>query len=655
MGIRIRPASGLTVVLLAALALQVISVISVPVARGISLGSVNNMQYGVLGYCDTAADTCTYSGIGYDNDIINADEDDFKMSSSARHTLSTLLITHIVAAGLTLLLLVFTVIAHFHAPANSSKYLIVMILLTIPTFLVSLLAFLVDLLLFLPHLNWGAWIMVGATALILFYFILLLVMKRALAKKKAHKRALKDTSDLENLNENNFFGNDMAYGGDNSLSYNPVSHEMSKYEPVVVTESIGGHENTSFKDTNEKAGVPHTASPFEAASAPLVYNRYQHTPSPSDHFRNTNTIDRKGTASPYQHYDSRTNLTIPSYESQPPLDNSNPIDNTTNNNNQNDLKTNRLVAGTYDDIDNPSLLHNDTYSEFGVDVVPLPKIQNVHTMNAGGNLSFGQPDNSNEQLSQKQRTGGYSYLPNDNNYAGKNFLDNGHAKNNVSSMPSGPASTAAARPAMNQPYYAGNTDRSNHNNYNGGNGSSANLLENTSSTVPSHSHPYSSYESQSNEYQPPVPKWSQQQPQPQRMSSSGPPAQNYPPTTAFKDQHLSLRQDHLNMEDNGNNFYSNTRPQSPPSQKPQMHQPRQQQQQQQQQQNFYQPPPPQPAEIFSPARHKSPQATDLMLNNNPDFELPSKRNLPAKRNKPPSTLRPGFGNLDGPYGASRGF
>ncbi|KAF5104878.1 hypothetical protein DV451_000271 [Geotrichum candidum] len=559
MGIRIRPASGLTVVLLAALALQVISVISVPVARGISLGSVNNMQYGVLGYCDTAADTCTYSGIGYDNDIINADEDDFKMSSSARHTLSTLLITHIVAAGLTLLLLVFTVIAHFHAPANSSKYLIVMILLTIPTFLVSLLAFLVDLLLFLPHLNWGAWIMVGATALISFYFILLLVMKRALAKKKAHKRALKDTSDLENLNENNFFGNDMAYGGDNSLSYNPVSHEMSKYEPVVVTESIGGHENTSFKDTNEKAGVPHTASPFEAASAPLVYNRYQHTPSPSDHFRNTNTIDRKGTASPYQHYDSRTNLTIPSYESQPPLDNSNPIDNTTNNNNQNDLKTNRLVAGTYDDIDNPSLLHNDTYN------------------------------------------------------------------------------------------------RSNHNNYNGGNGSSANLLENTSSTVPSHSHPYSSYESQSNEYQPPVPKWSQQQPQPQRMSSSGPPAQNYPPTTAFKDQHLSLRQDHLNMEDNGNNFYSNTQPQSPPSQKPQMHQPRQQQQQQQQQQNFYQPPPPQPAEIFSPARHKSPQATDLMLNNNPDFELPSKRNLPAKRNKPPSTLRPGFGNLDGPYGASRGF
>ncbi|KAF5108730.1 hypothetical protein DV453_002121 [Geotrichum candidum] len=481
------------------------------------------------------------------------------MSSSARHTLSTLLITHIVAAGLTLLLLVFTVIAHFHAPANSSKYLIVMILLTIPTFLVSLLAFLVDLLLFLPHLNWGAWIMVGATALISFYFILLLVMKRALAKKKAHKRALKDTSDLENLNENNFFGNDMAYGGDNSLSYNPVSHEMSKYEPVVVTESIGGHENTSFKDTNEKAGVPHTASPFEAASAPLVYNRYQHTPSPSDHFRNTNTIDRKGTASPYQHYDSRTNLTIPSYESQPPLDNSNPIDNTTNNNNQNDLKTNRLVAGTYDDIDNPSLLHNDTYN------------------------------------------------------------------------------------------------RSNHNNYNGGNGSSANLLENTSSTVPSHSHPYSSYESQSNEYQPPVPKWSQQQPQPQRMSSSGPPAQNYPPTTAFKDQHLSLRQDHLNMEDNGNNFYSNTQPQSPPSQKPQMHQPRQQQQQQQQQQNFYQPPPPQPAEIFSPARHKSPQATDLMLNNNPDFELPSKRNLPAKRNKPPSTLRPGFGNLDGPYGASRGF
>jgi hypothetical protein len=655
MGIRIRPASALTVVLTIAFAFQLIAVLSVPVTRAISLSSLNDIQYGVLGYCDTATNTCSSVGIGYDSDIINAAENDFKLPSTARHTLSNLLIAHIVAAGLTLFLLVLTVFAHFHATANSSKYLLTMIILAIPTFLVSLLAFLVDLLLFLPHLNWGAWILVAATALILFYFILLLVMKQALSNKKARKQALKNSSDLENLNENNFFGSGMAYGGDNGLSYNPISHEINKYDPVVVTQSIGAHDDNSFKDINEKTGITHTASPFDAASTPLVYNRYQHTPSPSDHFRNVNSIERKSTASPYQHFDSRTNLTTPSYENQQSLDNNKAIDHTSNSNNENDVKNNHLVAGTYDGVDNASLLHNDSYSQFGVEVVPLPKIQNLHAINAAGNSSSRQPDNSNEQLSQKQRAGGYSYLPNDNHDAGKKILDNDEANNNNSSrIAGGPASTEASRPVINQTYYANSTDSHNHNSYNHVKGSSANLLE-TSSTVPSHSHPYSAYESQSNEYQPPLPKWRQQQPQ--HLSSPGAPAQIYPPTAVFHSQHQSLRQDYLNVEDNDNSYYSNTRPQSPPLQKPQSQQQQPwQQQQQQQQQNFYQPPPPQPAEIlYNPARRQSPQATDLMLNNNPDFELPSKRKPAAKRYQPPSSLRPGFGNLDGPYGASRGF
>lgn len=638
MGIRIRPASALTVVLVVAFALQLIAVLSAPVTRAISLSSFKNIQYGVLGYCNTKTGSCSSPGIGYNHALIDEATDDFQFSGTLRYTLAKILIAHIVAAGFTLILMIFTVFAHFHAMANSSRYLLVLIILTIPTFLVSLLAFIVDILLFLPHLNWGSWIVLGATVLILFYLVLLLIMKRTLSNKKARKQASKDNSELQNLNENNFFGSGTVYGGENNSSYNSVIHDIGKYEPVVVTKSIGTNENISTTSVNEKQDNTFSAGHYDAASVPLTYNRYLQTPSPSNQFRNLNPMNRANTASPYKHVDLHTSVPNPSYQNQNQqlLEKPSTKDSIAGNNHNNNKfsNTSPVVAGTYEDAENASILQGDSYSEFGVQVVPLPKIQNPEAMRTITESPSKQYDNNDEDLTQNQQAGGYGYLPNNKNDRRNVLSDSGPNNNNSSSNVGGFVGTEMNQPSVDQTYYSSSTNSPNRNNYN--------RLKQVPAAE-SQPHPYSSYLSVNDEYQPPAPKWRQQQ---QNVESTNGPAQVYPPTTIFPRQHQSLRKDYQNNEDS---ITSNTRSISPPLS-------------QQEQQNFYQPrrqQSPQQLGVENPSyqsRRQTPQATDIMLNNNPDFELPNgKKQTANKRRQAPSSLRPGFSNLDGPYGFSRGI
>jgi hypothetical protein len=59
----LRPATPLTVLLLAAFVLLLISVISTPVVKSIPLASFDGVDYGVFGYC--AGNTCSKIEIGY--------------------------------------------------------------------------------------------------------------------------------------------------------------------------------------------------------------------------------------------------------------------------------------------------------------------------------------------------------------------------------------------------------------------------------------------------------------------------------------------------------------------------------------------------------------------------------------------------------------
>jgi hypothetical protein len=61
---RLRPATPLSVVLFAAFALLLVSVLSTPIINGIPLGKFKDFSFGVFGYCEL--DKCSSISIGYD-------------------------------------------------------------------------------------------------------------------------------------------------------------------------------------------------------------------------------------------------------------------------------------------------------------------------------------------------------------------------------------------------------------------------------------------------------------------------------------------------------------------------------------------------------------------------------------------------------------
>lgn len=133
--------------------------------------------------------------------------DDFSLPSSTRTSLSSILIVHPIAALLVLICFSLAVAAHFHAPGHSPRFLLALLILTIPTLLVTLLAFLVDILLFVPHVEWGGWIMLAATILIVASSVVTCAMRRTLVSRKARKKRIAENADMnganyyENLNQ----------------------------------------------------------------------------------------------------------------------------------------------------------------------------------------------------------------------------------------------------------------------------------------------------------------------------------------------------------------------------------------------------------------------------------------------------------------------
>ncbi|KAK9470392.1 SUR7/PalI family-domain-containing protein [Dipodascopsis tothii] len=195
MAISPRASTPLSILLFIALGLQVVSVLSVPVIKGIQLSNYNHVRFGVFGYC--THNTCSGVRIGYPESITSSDSSDFSLPSNARHSLTNLLIVHPIAAGFTLVLLMMSLISHMHGPANSPRYLLAMLIFCFPTFLLSLLAFLVDVLLFIPHIAWGGWIVLAATVIIAVASLILCTMRRSLSTRKAMRKRIFEHGDLE--------------------------------------------------------------------------------------------------------------------------------------------------------------------------------------------------------------------------------------------------------------------------------------------------------------------------------------------------------------------------------------------------------------------------------------------------------------------------
>ncbi|CAK7202504.1 regulator of ime2 [Sporothrix eucalyptigena] len=197
----IRPATPLTVMLFAAFALLLLSVLSTPLIKGIPLGSFEGYSFGVFGFCRPDG-TCSGFELGYDTSSLftSTESATFDLPVSTRTTLSTILVLHPVAAFLTLVMLIMAITAHFHSASHSIRYLLFVFIISIFTFLAALLAFLIDVLLFVPHMAWGTFIVLAAVILIGLSSIVSCAMRRTLVSRKSRQRRIAANAEMSGEN-----------------------------------------------------------------------------------------------------------------------------------------------------------------------------------------------------------------------------------------------------------------------------------------------------------------------------------------------------------------------------------------------------------------------------------------------------------------------
>ncbi|TPX14446.1 uncharacterized protein E0L32_005410 [Thyridium curvatum] len=197
----LRPATPLAVLLGVAFALLLIAVLSTPIIKQIPLGAFHGVTFGVFGVCK-ADGTCSKIEIGYNTgQFLSSDDNaDFNLPPAARNTLSSILVVHPVAALFTLIMFVMSIVAHFHSPSHSIRYLLFLFIVSIFAFLACLLAFLIDVLLFVPHLAWGSYLVLAATILVALSGIISCAMRRTLVSRKTRKKRIAENAEMSGEN-----------------------------------------------------------------------------------------------------------------------------------------------------------------------------------------------------------------------------------------------------------------------------------------------------------------------------------------------------------------------------------------------------------------------------------------------------------------------
>ena len=167
-------------------------------------------------------------------------------------SLSSILIVHPVAALLTLICFLMAAAAHLHGPSHSPRYLIAILVLSIPALLVTLLAFLVDILLFVPHLAWGGWIVLASTILILASGIVTCAMRRTLVSRKERKRRIAENAEM---NGQNFYANQ---------NQNPIPQSLRADSPPPLSSSgaVGQSDKLPSFTTFEKKSTEEDRVPL---------------------------------------------------------------------------------------------------------------------------------------------------------------------------------------------------------------------------------------------------------------------------------------------------------------------------------------------------------------------------------------------------------
>jgi SUR7/PalI family len=349
MNLRTRAATPATVFLLAAFVLLLLSCISVPITKTIALGEFNGVTFGVFGYCIDGS-TCSSVQLGYNPDAAlfqaastsssssssrrrfkrdlpehivrllarqgpppgppGGGNNNFSLPPSARNGLSNILIVHVIAAALTLLALILSIIAHIRSPSHSTRFLLAIFIILILTTLLTLLSFLVDLLVFVPHFAFGTWLVLAATICnavatstfpsgpipytCLTMLVLLCCGRRTLIARKAMRRRIAENAEMSGVNyykeeaAKDFALRDSDPGrvpqyaefevtkpaSPDRLPLNPSSQNLMpdhrSGETVSTESSLPGSYNAVVPTTSNppRVGLPSGPSPYGGAGYP---------------------------------------------------------------------------------------------------------------------------------------------------------------------------------------------------------------------------------------------------------------------------------------------------------------------------------------------------------------------------------------------------
>ncbi|KAL4906767.1 SUR7/PalI family-domain-containing protein [Aspergillus multicolor] len=311
----LKPATPLTILLLIAFVLLLLSVLSTPIVKNIPLATFDNVEYGVFGYCK--AGTCTAIHIGYTTEEIEntgSTDSDFNLPSDARRSLSSILIVHPIAAFLTLICLCLAAAAHLHAPSHSPRYLLALLILLLPTLLVSLLAFLVDILLFVPHLSWGGWIVLAATIILVTCGVVTCAMRRTLVSRKARKRRIAENAEMSGQNYYN--RQNAATAALNETK--PIASETKETYVSATQSSESGPTFATFRTTTHSSDDDR--APLNNQSDPAVQGSGYQSRIPGDPVPYNAPGDEYGNQLPPAPYDSAPRMRTPGPPGPPPSD-----------------------------------------------------------------------------------------------------------------------------------------------------------------------------------------------------------------------------------------------------------------------------------------------------------------------------------------------
>lgn len=124
-----------------------------------------------------------------------------------------------------------------------------LLILLLPTLLVSLLAFLVDILLFVPHLGWGGWIVLAATIVLVSCGVVTCAMRRTLVSRKARKRRIAENAEMSG--ENYYNRQNAAAVALNDPNPDPVKTDTK--EPFVSSPTADGPTFATFRTNTRES------------------------------------------------------------------------------------------------------------------------------------------------------------------------------------------------------------------------------------------------------------------------------------------------------------------------------------------------------------------------------------------------------------------